>query len=433
MAKIIGGIGASHSPTIGFAKDTNKQNDPAWAPIFEGFAEVRKWVQAKKVEVLFVIYNDHVTSFFFDHYSAFALGIDDVYRPADEGGGPREVPPARGHAALARHIAAAMVADEFDMSFFQNKPLDHGCLSPLSMLADEKGPWNGSIVPLQVGVLQMPIPSAKRCYKLGKTLRKAIQSFPDENLRVAIVATGGLSHQVHGERAGFLNEDWDNEFLRLLETSPQKLVDMRLAEYAVLGGMEGAEVIMWLIMRGALSDKVRRVHSATYAPSVTNIATLVFEDLGEEPSVAELDAYRQHIGYELAGAEALAGTYPFSLDRSLGSFRINDFLHRLIVPEHRKRFLNDFEALADDYKLTQEERSLIRQRKWIEMVRRGVSFFVLEKMAALIGVSNPEVYASMRGESLEDFLKTRKVPIRYSVAGGAQANAIDRRETLPAE
>lgn len=424
MAKIIGGIGASHSPTIGFAKDTGKQNDPAWAPIFESFAEVRAWVRAKEIDVLFMIYNDHITSFFFDHYSAFALGVDDVWRPADEGDGPRPVPPAKGHAALARHVAAALVADEFDMSFFQGKPLDHGCLSPLSMMGDEAGPWGGSIVPLQVGVLQLPIPNAKRCWKLGRSLRKAIQSYPDDDLRVAIVATGGLSHQVHGERAGFLNEAWDQEFLDLLETAPDKLVEKRLADYAVLGGMEGAEVIMWLIMRGALSEAVRKVHLHTYAPSVTNIATVVFEDLGDEPDPEEIAAYRVHMGYELAGAETLTGTYPFTLDRSLKNFRINDFLHRLIEPAHRARFLSDFAGLADEFGLDAEERELITKRDWIGMIRRGVSFFVLEKMAAVIGVSNPEVYASMRGETIEQFLATRKVPIRYSVAAGKNAEEI---------
>ncbi|GHD51772.1 hypothetical protein GCM10017083_26580 [Thalassobaculum fulvum] len=426
MARIIGGIGASHSPTIGFALDTKKQDDPAWKPIFEGFAVVRDWVKRNDIDVLFMIYNDHITSFFFDHYSAFALGVDDTYAPADEGGGPRKVPPARGHAALARHIGRALVADEFDMAFFQGKPLDHGCLSPLSMMGDETGPWPGSIVPLQVGVLQMPIPSARRCYKLGQSLRKAIQSFP-EDLRVAVMATGGLSHQVHGERAGFLNEAWDQEFLGLLETAPEKLVEKRLAEYATLGGMEGSEVIMWLIMRGALSDTVTKVHSATYAPSVANIATVVFEDQGDQPSEQALEAYRAHIGYQMAGAEALKGTYPFTLERSLDNFRINDFLHRLVEPAHRERFLNDFAALADEYALTAEERDLIEGRKWIEMIRRGVSFFVLEKMAAVIGVSNPQVYASMRGETLEEFMKTRKVAIQYSVAGGAKAEQIDRR------
>src|SRR4051794_15966053 len=120
------------------------------------------------------------------------------------------------------------------MSFFQGKPVDHGVLSPLSMMGDEEGPWPGSIVPLQVGVLQLPIPNARRCYKLGKSLRKAIQSFPDDDLRVAVAATGGLSHQIHGERAGFINEAWDREFLDLLETDPEKLVDKRIAEYATL-------------------------------------------------------------------------------------------------------------------------------------------------------------------------------------------------------
>jgi gallate dioxygenase len=426
MARIIGGIGASHTPTIGFAKDTGKQNDPDWKPIFDGFSVVRDWVKKKEIDVLFMIYNDHITSFFFDHYSAFAMGIDDKYVAADEGGGPRNVPPAKGHLGLAQHIAMALVADEFDMSFFQGKPVDHGFLSPLSMLSDENGAWPGKVVPLQVGVLQLPIPNAKRMWKLGKSLRNAIESYP-EDLKVAIFATGGLSHQVHGERAGFINEEWDNEFLELLEKDPEKLTSMRIAEYAVKGGMEGAEVIMWLIMRGALSDKVKLVHKQTYAPSVTNIATLVFEDLGGEPDPKKIEAYRAHVGYELQGAETLTGTYPFTHSRSHGNFRINDFLHRLVDPEFRKRFLDSFDALADEYGLSEDERELIKGRKWIEMVRRGVSFFVLEKMAAVVGVSNPEVYAAFRGETIEQFLKTRKVPIQYSVSGGAKAQELDAR------
>ncbi|HZV10910.1 MAG TPA: gallate dioxygenase, partial [Novosphingobium sp.] len=380
MAIIVGGIGASHSPTIGFAKDTHKQADPAWAPIFAGFAEIREWVRRQRIDVIFTIYNDHITSFFFDHYSAFCLGIDDQYVAADEGGGARAVAPARAHAALARHIGAALVADEFDMSFFQGKPLDHGCLSPLGMLADAEGPWQGAIVPLQVGVLQLPIPNARRCYKLGKSLRRAIESYP-EDLRVAVMATGGLSHQVHGERAGFLNPAWDEEFLDLLESAPEKLVEMRLAEYALLGGMEGAEVIMWLIMRGALSDKVRCTHRATYAPSVTNIATLVFEDTGTAPDEAANAAYRAHIGYELEGAQNVPGTHPFTLERSLANYRLNDFLHRLIEPAHRARFLGDFDGLAAQFGLSAEECALVKGHQWLEMVRRGVSFFVLEKMA----------------------------------------------------
>jgi len=426
MARIVGGIGASHSPTIGYAKDTGKQDNPAWKPIFDGFDAIRAWVHDKKVDVLFMIYNDHVTSFFFDHYSAFVLGVDDRYVAADEGGGPREVAPARGHLGLSQHIGQSLMADEFDMSFYQGKPVDHGFLSPLSMLADANGPWPGSVVPLQVGVLQLPIPNARRMWKLGKALRRAVESYP-EDLNVAIMATGGLSHQVHGERAGFLNEAWDAEFLDLLERAPEQLVNLRIADYAARGGMEGAEVIMWLIMRGALSDQVRLVHKQTYAPSVTNIATLVFEDLGAAPDPQAVKAHLAHMGHELEGAGSLEGTYPFTLARSQANLRINTFLHELVKPAHRARFVSDFDALASEWGLSDEEKDLIAQRKWIEMVRRGVSFFVLEKMAAVLGVSNPEVYAAFRGQTLEQFLATRKVPMTYSVAGGDKVRAMDAR------
>lgn len=427
MARIVGGIGASHSPTIGFAKDTDKAADPAWTPIFAGFEEIKTWMKEKDIDVLFLIYNDHVSSFFFDHYSAFALGVDGSYRPADEGGGPRDVPSAKGHAALARHIAQALVADEFDMAFFQKKPLDHGCFSPLSMIAGGEDGWAGSIVPLQVGVLQFPIPSARRCYRLGRSLRKAVESFPEDDLKVAVMATGGLSHQVHGERCGFNNEAWDECFLDLLESDPGCLTEMRLAEYAELGGLEGAEVIMWLIMRGALSDKVKRVHRATYLPSMTNIATVVYEDLGAAPAPLEIEAYRTHMTRELAGVEKLPGTYPFTLERSHKAFRVNDFLHRLTIPEHRAHFLDDPEALFEDFGLSAEERDLIRGRKWIEMIRYGVSFFVIEKMAAVLGHSNPEIYAGFRGEDLETFQRSRKVAMQYSVAGGDRARDLDKR------
>lgn len=426
MAKIIGGIGASHSPTIAFAKDTNKHNDPAWAPIFEGFSHIQNWVKANKIDTLFMIFNDHITSFFFDHYSPFTLGFDDAYVTADEGGGARDYPAAKGHVALSQHIGHALVADEFDISFFQKKPLDHGFFSPLSMIADDANlGWSGTVVPLQVGVLQLPIPNAKRCYKLGKSLRKAIESFP-EDLNVAIVATGGLSHQVHGERCGFLNEAWDEEFLDLLESNPEKLTQMRLAEYAELGGMEGAEVIMWLIMRGALSDQVNCVHRSTYAPSMTNIATVIYEDTGTPATPEDIDRYRQHIHYELDGAQNLEGTHPFTLEKSQKAYRLNHFLHQVIVPEHRARFIDDLDNLMQEYQLTQTEQDMVRQRKWIEMIHYGVTFFVLEKMAPVVGWTNPEVYASMRGQSLEEFQKTRKVSMQYSVAGGATAKTLDR-------
>jgi len=192
----LAGIAVSHTPTIGFAYDTHKQNDPAWAPIFESFTPVRAWFQKQRPDALVYVFNDHVTSFFFDHYSVFALGIDKEYAVADEGGGARALPPAPGNPELAQHIGASLVMEEFDMSFFQDKPLDHGFFSPMSVLLERTGnEWPTTIVPLQVGVLQFPIPTAARCYKLGQALRRAIESYP-QDIKVAVVATGGLSHQV---------------------------------------------------------------------------------------------------------------------------------------------------------------------------------------------------------------------------------------------
>jgi gallate dioxygenase len=409
MARILGAVASSHTPTIGFALDTHKEHDPAWAPIFEGYKPVQRWLAAKQPDVLLMIFNDHVTSFFFDHYSHFALGIGDSYAPADEGGGARALPPVRGHAALSHHIAAGLVADEFDLAYFQDKPLDHGCFSPLSMLWPHEPAWPGAIVPLQIGVLEFPIPSARRCYRLGQSLRKAVESYPEE-LTVVLVATGGLSHQVHGERCGFNNTEWDLQFLELIERDPERLAEMTHAEYAALGGVEGAEVIMWL----------RKLHQSYYLPSMTGIATAIYEDdAAPAPAPAE---YLAHINRQLAGIEKLPGTYPFTLDRSVKGYRLNKFLHNLIDPAWRARFRDDQEALFETVGLTTEERGLVRMLDWRGMIHYGVSFFMLEKLGAVVGVSNLHIYAAMRGETLEQFQRTRNAPgALYSVAGSPPA------------
>jgi gallate dioxygenase len=421
MAHIIGAIACSHTPTIGFAFDKNKQDAPVWAPIFGAFKPVRQWIADRKPEVLFFIYNDHVTSFFFDHYSAFTLGIGESYPVADEGGGPRDLPPVAGHPALARHIGQSLVADEFDMSFFQDKGLDHGVFSPLSMLCPHERAWPVSIVPLQVGVLQFPVPSAKRCYKLGQAMRRAIESYPEET-RVAIVATGGLSHQVHGERSGFNNPAWDAQFLDLIENDPVRLTEMTQAELAELGGMEGAEVIMWLVMRGAMSANIEKVHQTYYLPSMTGIATAIYENKASIAVKGETQRHLAHIKQQLAGAEALSGTYPFTLERSVKSYRINKYLHEMIVPAHRALFRNDQEASLEQAGLSLEERSLIRELDWRGLIHYGVIFFTLEKLGAVVGVSNLHIYAAMRGQTLEEFQQTRNAPnALYSVAGNEQS------------
>jgi gallate dioxygenase len=317
--------------------------------------------------------------------------------------------------------------DEFDMSFFQNKALDHGCFSPLSMLCPHKPEWPVKLVPLQMGVLQLPVPSARRFYKLGQALRRAIESYP-EDLKVAILATGGLSHQVHGERAGFNNTEWDQRFLDLFERDPEQLANMTIAEYAELGGYEGAEVIMWLTMRGALSSNVVCKHRSYYLPSMAGIATAIYEGEDSEPNPAIVERHRQKMAVELTNAEKLDGTYPFSIEMAVRAYRINDYLHRMVEPEHREAFKRDEEASFEAAGLTEQERDLIRRRDWRGLLHYGVIFFMLEKLGAVTGVSNLHIYAAMRGETLEAFQKTRNAPgALYSVAGkGSQSLSWDK-------
>ena len=433
MASIIGAVAASHTPTIGYALDTGKQQDPVWAPIFEAFEAPKRWLAEQKPDALVVIYNDHISSFFLDHYSAFSLGVGESFAVADEGGGSRDLPPIAGHPELAAHIGGSLMAESFDMSFFQGRALDHGCFSPLSLLlprtmgaedADGQPTWPLPIIPLQVGVLQFPTPTARRCFDLGKALRRAIESYESADgkaLRVAIVATGGLSHQVHGERAGFNNTAWDQQFLQMIEEDPERLADLTQAELAELGGAEGAEVIMWLIMRGALSSQVRKTHQSYTLPSMTGIATAIYENLAQPPVAGELERQRNRIRQQLAGTERLTGTYPYTLARSVKALRINRFLHGLTSVAQREAFRSDEEASYAAADLNEVERDLLRRRDWRGLIQYGAIFFVLEKLAAVIGVSNLHVYAAMRGQPLEEFMKTINAPnALYSV--GKQAS-----------
>lgn len=417
MARIVGGIATSHTPTISFALDAKKHDDPVWAPIFKGYEPVQDWLAETKPDVLFYIYNDHMTSFFIDHYSHFALGVGDIFPPADEGGGPRAIPAIEGCPDLAEHIAKGLVADEFDISTFQNKGLDHGCFSPLSLiLPDHKDGWPLKLIPFQIGVLQFPAPTMRRCYKIGRAIRRAIQHYP-QDIKVAIAGTGGLSHQVHGERCGFNNTDWDMEFMDRLEKDPEGLLDMTHAELAELGGLEGAEVVMWMIMRGALSDKVETTHKAYYLPSMCAIANMVIEERSEDKPEESDEAYMKRINQQTEGIEKLDGTYPFTIGRGVKAFRLNNYLHSLVVPEHRKLFLEDPETSFEKAGLTEEEKRLVRERDWRGLIHYGVIFFMLEKLGAVVGVSNLHIYAAMRGQTLEDFQKTRNAQIMYSVAG----------------
>jgi len=406
MAEIIGGIGTSHVPTIGMAYDKGKQVDPDWAPLFEGYKPVSSWLAKRQPDVLVYFFNDHVSSFFFDNYPTFNIGVSPSFPVADEGSGARQLPPFRGHPKLAAHIAECLVNDEFDISVFQERALDHGCNSPLSLMWPHTPDWPGCIVPIAINVLQQPTPTALRCYKLGVAVRRAVECFP-EKLTVVVVGTGGLSHQVHGERTGFNNTDWDLRFLELIERDPLELTRLRLADYIRLGGAEGAEVVMWLAMRGALSDRVNKIHQNYYLPFTTAMAVAIFE---EEAATNEPPSRPYGGNPQLSGVDEIEGTYPFGILTSIRTLRINRFLWKITDPRHRILIREHPDETFKQAGLTDEECRLIRERDWIGMIHYGVNFFVMEKLARIDGISNAVVYASMRGESLEKFLMSRNVP-----------------------
>jgi len=407
MAHIIGGIGTSHVPTIGLAYDRKRQDDPAWAPLFEGYKPVATWLAEKQPDVLLFFYNDHANSFFFDCYPTFSIGVSPEFDMADEGAGRRPLPAIRGHAGLAAHVTDCLVNDEFDMAVFQDRALDHGCNSPLGLMWPHEPAWPGAILPIAINVLQYPLPTAQRCYKLGQAVRRAVESFP-EDLKVVVVGTGGLSHQIHGERTGFNDTDWDDEFLRLFVEEPQALTALTHADLVRRGGAESAEVIMWLAMRGALTEKIRCVHQNQYLATTTNMAVTIYEqDAASGPAPA---APRLQPNPQLAGIGEIDGTYPFDVRASVKAVNLNRFFWRHREPAFRALVTSNLEAAFEELKLSDEERALVRRQDWLGLVRYGVSFFVLEKFARVLKVSNLQVYALMRGESLEDFLKTRRVP-----------------------
>lgn len=292
MGQIIAGLGSPHAPSIGGLIDKGAWAEPGWEKLLAGYKPMQDWLRHHKPDAAILVYNDHVTSFFFDKYPTFALSVASEHPIADEGFGPRPLPPLRGDADFAWHVAHSLVDDEFDITVCQDMPLDHGALTPVSALwPDHENGWPCPVLPLAVNVLQFPVPGPRRLFKLGQALRRAVESYRPKDgspYNVVVLGTGGLSHQLHGERFGYRNFEWDMEFLDQLETNPEQLADLRLQDYIDRGGAEGAEVIMWLTMRGALSTKVNCTHRNYHAPLHTGFAQVIYEDatLGGEPQTA---------------------------------------------------------------------------------------------------------------------------------------------------
>lgn len=278
MGRIVAGIGTSHVPSIGGAYDRGKTATPAWKPLFDAYVPVREWLTALKPDVCIMVYNDHGADFFFDKYPTFAVGCADRYTIADEGFGVRPLPAIRGDVAFSQHLCQSLVYDEFDITVCQEMAVEHGFLVPMHLCFDpEKDGWPVASVPIAVNVLQHPLPTARRCYRLGEAIRRAVDSYP-EDIKVAIIGTGGMSHQLTGPHFGEMNEQADQEFLDLLVSDPDVITGWTHEQMMQKFGVEGIELIMWLVMRGAMAKDAKPVHRSYYAPMTTGMGLITLSE-----------------------------------------------------------------------------------------------------------------------------------------------------------
>jgi len=266
MATITAGIATSHIPAIGAAFDLGKTEEDYWKPVFEGYEWVKQWVKEEKPDVVILCYNDHASSMMLDIVPTFAIGFAEEFQPADEGWGARQVPVVEGFPELAGHIAEQLIIDEFDITIMNDIDVDHGLTVPLSLVFGQVEAWPVKVIPVAVNVTQFPTPSGNRCFLLGEAIAHAIESFP-QDLNVQVWGTGGMSHQLQGLRAGLINPEFDNAFLDRLADYPSELRKITRLEYIQKAGTEGIELIMWLIMRGALGEKVDELYRFYHVPA----------------------------------------------------------------------------------------------------------------------------------------------------------------------
>jgi protocatechuate 4,5-dioxygenase, beta chain len=279
MAQIIGAIGVSHAPSMEnvYDKGATVRESEEWQPLFGPLKQVGSWLEALNPDGLLVIYNDHMDHFFLNAYPTFALGVGEEYPIADEGHGARPFPPVKGMPDLSWHLLRSLIADEFDMTFSQQLEVDHGVISPLPMIDFAEGHgWSVPIIPLAVNVIIHPIPSIRRCWKLGQALRRGIESFPADS-RIVIVGTGGLSHQLTGPQFGRVTADWDQQFMKLLAEEPEKLLDYTYEDFIKLGGTESVEIVHWIMMRAALPRDARPFLQAYYAHKIMGYGVQAYD------------------------------------------------------------------------------------------------------------------------------------------------------------
>jgi protocatechuate 4,5-dioxygenase, beta chain len=277
MATIVGAITTSHVPAIGGAIHRKLQDEPYWKPFFDGFVPVRRWLAEARPDVAVIFYNDHGLNFFLDKMPTFSVGAAPEYRNADEGWGIPQVPPVRGEEDLSWHLVEQLVASDFDIVTCQEMLLDHACTLPLALLWPDQN-WPVKVVPVCINTVLFPLPSAARCLALGRAVGRALQCWPSD-ARVLVLGTGGLSHQLEGERAGFINPSFDTAFMDSLAADPAWATQYSVNELVKQAGTQGIELLNWLAARGALTGRVHELQRNYHIPiSNTAAGMMLFEN-----------------------------------------------------------------------------------------------------------------------------------------------------------
>jgi protocatechuate 4,5-dioxygenase beta chain len=278
MARVVAGAGCSHVPAIGAAIDNGWTQDEYWKAVFEGFKRSKEVIAEIKPDIVIEVYNDHGTAFSLQYIPTFSLGVAPEFQPADEGWGPRKVPVVKGDPEFAWHLAESLILNEFDMTIINEMEVDHGLTVPLSLMFGDVEEWPCPVIPLCVNVVTYPPPTGKRCFALGRAIRKAVEEY-QKDLRVVVFGTGGMSHQIHGERCGLINSKWDKSFLDRLTSDPRSLTEIPHMDYVRESGAEGIEMVMWLIMRGALNDNVEEAYRFYHVPaSNTAVGNIILKN-----------------------------------------------------------------------------------------------------------------------------------------------------------
>jgi protocatechuate 4,5-dioxygenase beta chain len=278
MAKIIGGLSTSHIPAIGNAISREMFEDEYWKPFFDGYPPAQEWLEEAKPDVAVVIYNDHGLNFFLDKLPTFAIGAAPEYTNVDEGWGLQPLPPYPGHPDLSWHIIESVIEDEFDITSCQEMHVDHAFTVPMSLFWPDRSKMQVKTVPVVVNTVQHPLPKPARCLAFGQAIGRAIESYEGDE-KVVIIGTGGLSHQLDGTRAGFINKDFDLMCMEKIVSDPEALAKYSIHDIVELAGAQGAELINWITMRGALTGQVAEVHRNYHIPiSNTAAGMMVLEN-----------------------------------------------------------------------------------------------------------------------------------------------------------